>query len=186
MQLVVELDVDATAAKAIAEAGDQSRQHGRQVARSTRRIDWVNCSQLSVSCSSRRVSGLRQLVDARAAVVLRRRHLGLDQALDFQPVQRRIERSRLVFSASVRDLAQPVGDAPAVVGAEVEDLEHQEIQRALRQIGLLDHPHLSKVERIARVLSEVKRKMDAKPADTGSGLILIPGWFAGSLPSPWP
>jgi hypothetical protein len=77
----------------------------------------------------------RQRVDAGAAVVLRRRHLRRDVAAKFEPMESRIQRALARLQPLARDLSNTVGDAPAVIGAQGQNLENQQIERALQQVG---------------------------------------------------
>src|SRR5262245_6021648 len=65
-------------------------------------------------------AALGQAVELRLAVVLGRAPLGRNPALLFEPVERRIERTLVDAEHVLRDLLQPLRDAPAVLGTEPE------------------------------------------------------------------
>ena len=76
-----------------------------------------------------------QAVELRLAARLRLLPLGREQAPVLEPVQRGVERSLLHLDHVPRDLLQPLRDRVAVEGAEGHDLEDQQVERPLGQIG---------------------------------------------------
>src|SRR5262245_52101922 len=81
----------------------------------------------------------RQRIELRPAVVLRRPPLRFDPPLLLQLVQRGIERAVAHLQHIVRDLLQPLADRPAVQRFERQDLEDQQVQGPLNQVGWLAH-----------------------------------------------
>ena len=81
--------------------------------------------------------GFREFVVFRAAVVIGGAPAGLDPAAAFEAMQRRIQRALLNLQNLARDLMEALGNAPAVLGAEGESSENQEIQSSLRKFDAL-------------------------------------------------
>src|SRR5690606_19972862 len=81
----------------------------------------------------------RQRVVARAPVVLRNRPATADQTLPLQPVQRRIQRALVDLELVAGCRANPVHDTPAVRIAELERLEHEQVECASDEIALQWH-----------------------------------------------
>ena len=73
-------------------------------------------------------------VDPRPPVVLGGGHLGSDVAAHLEPVQRGIQRALARLQPILRYLLQPAGDAPAVVGAELEDAQDHKVEGALQEL----------------------------------------------------
>ena len=105
-----------------------------QSASSTLRIDCANCCQLLFSASNRR----------RPAVVMvytRARRLFSEGFISERTSPFNSSRWRAGYSdpdwreSLFRDLTEAVRDAPAVVRAKGEDLQDQEVQRSLQQVG---------------------------------------------------
>src|SRR6266487_155267 len=66
--------------------------------------------------------GARQRVHPGAPVVLRRHHLGLDIAPQLETMEGGIERPLARVQPLARSLSNAIGDPPAVIGAERQDL----------------------------------------------------------------
>src|SRR5689334_15072155 len=80
-------------------------------------------------------AGARQAVEARPPVVLRAAPLRPDPALLLEPVQGRVERPLVDGQHVLRELLDPLRDAPAVHRAGRERLQDQDVQGPLQQIG---------------------------------------------------
>ena len=92
-----------------------------------------------------------------------------------QAVQGRVERSLVDLEHAAGPLLDALGDAPSVHGLDLERLEHEHVERALKHVAAVPHawPFLSTVEStMRRFLSIVKRK---RPATSGRR---EPEWFA--------
>src|SRR6185503_14960913 len=85
------------------------------------------------------LSGTRQRVVLRAPVGLGGVPLGLDVALCLELVQGRIERALLDEQHVAGKLTDALGDRPAVLRLEGDDLEDQQIERALDEVGGSGH-----------------------------------------------
>jgi len=72
-----------------------------------------------------------QRVNAGAAVVLRRDHPGFDVASELQAMEGGVERTLAGVQPVAGDLADAVADAPAVIRPKRQDLENQQVERAL-------------------------------------------------------
>src|SRR3954468_3330281 len=84
-------------------------------------------------------SSAGERIELGAPVVLGRLPLVLDRALVLQLVQRGIERSIGDLKTVARGLPQPQPDGPAVQRLERQNLEQQQVQRALDEIGWSAH-----------------------------------------------
>src|SRR5687768_8348572 len=82
-------------------------------------------------------SGLGEAVKLRFAPGVRHLPLRLQQLALFEPVERRIERALLNLEAVFGDLADALGDAVAVPRAGRGHLQHEEVERPLKQVGLV-------------------------------------------------
>src|SRR5262245_65236763 len=80
--------------------------------------------------------GLRELVELRRPVRLRRAPLGLDPVLLLETMKRRIERALGDLQDVLGDLLNALGDRPAVHWSAGQSSKNEEIQRALEQVGL--------------------------------------------------
>ena len=74
-----------------------------------------------------------QAVELRAAVVVRRAPLGLQQAAHFEPVQRRIQRALLDLQHVARRLLDELRDRVAVHRAAADRLQDQHVERARQE-----------------------------------------------------
>ena len=81
----------------------------------------------------------RQRVELRAAIVLAELPLGCDPAFVFELVERRIQRAVADLEDIARDLAQALADGPAVLRLERQDLQNQQVKRALDEVGWSAH-----------------------------------------------
>src|SRR5262245_10756934 len=88
-----------------------------------------------------------ELIELGPPVVLRRFPLGGDPALVLELVERRIERPFAHLENFPRNLAEPDADSPAVQRLERENLQDQEVECALNQIGRFAHRLPSVTER---------------------------------------
>src|SRR5262245_14802324 len=73
-----------------------------------------------------------------------------DPALLLELVQRRIERSIADLQRVAGDLAEPLADRPAVHRSQCEDLEDQQVKRALNEVGWFAHDALGYREQSSR------------------------------------
>jgi len=94
-------------------------------------------------------------VDPRPPIVLRGRHLGGHLPAHLKTVKSRVERTLARFQAVLRHLLQPVGNAPAVVRAELQDAQNQQIQSALQELRSIH----------GLVLSSFERSLDRRPLE---------------------
>ena len=78
----------------------------------------------------------RELVELCLSTGVGAAPLSLQPAAFFEPVQRWIERSLLNVQRVARHLFQPLRNRVAVQWAEGDDLEDEEVERALQQVGL--------------------------------------------------
>jgi hypothetical protein len=83
-------------------------------------------------------------VVARTPIVLGDAPRGCDEPLPGEPVQGGVERALVDLQYLVRPLLDALGNPPPVHRLELERLEHQHVERPLKQIG--HHPLLSTVE----------------------------------------
>ena len=97
---------------------------------------FVSRRQLARSRSSAARPLLVRRVVLRVAAGLRQAPFGGEQAAVVQPVQGRIERSLADLDDIARDLLQPLGDRVAVLRTAGDDGEDEQVERALRKIGL--------------------------------------------------
>src|SRR6185436_18027793 len=81
----------------------------------------------------------RQRVVFRPSVVLADLPLGGDPAFLFELVQRRVERAVAHLQHVAGDLLEALADRPGVERLEREDLEDQEVEGALDEIGWFAH-----------------------------------------------
>ncbi len=79
---------------------------------------------------------LRQPVELRLPAGVGNLPFGRQQLPVLEPVQRRIERALLDLDDLAGDLLQPLRDCVTVQRPERHDFENQQIERALRQVGL--------------------------------------------------
>jgi hypothetical protein len=84
--------------------------------------------------AERRAPGGGELVELRAAVVLREPPVALDEPALLEPVQRGVERAFLDAERVVGGLGDPAADGVAVARALRERLEHEHVERALEQV----------------------------------------------------
>src|SRR5262249_27527295 len=75
-------------------------------------------------------AGGRQRIELRASIVVRRPPLRLQEATVLQTVQRRVERALLHGKMPVRDLADAQENSVAVLRAERDGFENQEVEGA--------------------------------------------------------
>src|SRR5579863_4785344 len=88
-------------------------------------------------------AGSRQAVELGAAVVLGDPPFGGDRALLFEPVERRVERALGHGKDVAGDLLDALRDAPAVLRLERQRAQDEEIEGALKHVGLAaDHGFL--------------------------------------------
>ena len=80
-----------------------------------------------------------QRVELRSPIVLALLPLGGDPAVLLELVQRRIERAVADLQHVVRDLPQALADGKAVQRFEREDLQNQQVESALDEIGGFAH-----------------------------------------------
>src|SRR5262245_20760325 len=90
-------------------------------------------------------AGRGEAVILGAPVVLAEPPLGGDPAFLFQLVQRGIQRTVAHLQDFHGDMLQAQPDSPRVQWFEREDLENQEVEHALQQIGRLTHGALPEV-----------------------------------------
>ena len=83
--------------------------------------------------------GASQRVELGFAAGLISPPIGLEPALLFEPVERRIERALLNLQCFFGDLLNAFGDGPPVLGLERDCFEDQKIQHAMDKIGWLRH-----------------------------------------------
>src|SRR5579872_3014679 len=84
----------------------------------------------------------RELVVARAPIVLGGLPGRRDPSLALEPLQGGIERTLVHFQHGVGPLANALGDAPAVHGLQTQGLEDEHVERALEHVTtLLDDAH---------------------------------------------
>ena len=62
--------------------------------------------------------------------------LGLDVPPQLETVQSRIQRTLARVQRFARNLANTIGDPPPVIRTESQDLENQQVERALEQVRL--------------------------------------------------
>src|SRR5262245_52356422 len=96
------------------------------------------------------LAGLRQSIEARAAVVLGRAPVGGDPALAFEALQSGVERALLDLQDLVRQLADALRNRPAVQRLERDRFHDQQVDGALNEVGRLPHDYLQ--ESIAALL----------------------------------
>src|SRR6266536_1610805 len=80
-----------------------------------------------------------QLVEPRATIILRDAPPSLDPALGLEATQRRIERPIVHVERSLRHDLDRLREIPAVRRARPEELEHNQVERALEKVGLGRH-----------------------------------------------
>jgi len=78
----------------------------------------------------------RQAVELGVATGLRRPPLGPKPAAVLEPVQRGVQRALLHLEGVFGDLLQTLPDGVAVERSERNDLQQQQVERALKKIGL--------------------------------------------------
>jgi hypothetical protein len=83
------------------------------------------------------LSGRRQPVVLRALIRLAHRPLRLQPAAFFQPVERRVERSRFDLEQIIGLRADSLADAVTVLRAPLQDPQDQHIERALEEFEAL-------------------------------------------------
>jgi hypothetical protein len=81
--------------------------------------------------------------------------LGFDQALLLKLVKRRIQGTLTDQKHVVRHLTDALGDRPPVHRLERDNLENQEIERALHEIGRFAHVYPSVTDKSISVLLSV-------------------------------
>src|SRR5581483_9508606 len=84
--------------------------------------------------SEPRASRRRQRVVAGAPIVLRRVPRRADEALALEAVERGIERPLPHLEEMLRAVLEPLGDAPAMHGAELQRFQDEHVERALEQL----------------------------------------------------
>jgi hypothetical protein len=77
-----------------------------------------------------------ELVIARAAIVLRRSPVRRDPPASFEPAESRVERTVIDVEDSAGDRLDGLGQLPAISGTAAEELEDNEVERALQQVDL--------------------------------------------------
>src|SRR5215472_14942093 len=77
----------------------------------------------------------RERVKFRAAIVVRRTPLGLDQSLALEAIERGIQRTLLNLQHLLRHLLNALRDSPAVIGLKSQRFQNQKIEGALQHIG---------------------------------------------------
>ena len=77
----------------------------------------------------------RELIELGVAASVGRSPLGSEPSSCFETMKRGVERALLHLENVLRDLLQALGDSVPVKGTERHDLENQEVERALEQIG---------------------------------------------------
>src|ERR1700719_5293783 len=85
------------------------------------------------------LAGTRQRIALCTTIVLTRAPLTLDPAFLFQLVERGVERPVADLKNIAGYLKQPLPDRPTVQWLEGENLENQQIQSPLEEIGRLAH-----------------------------------------------
>src|SRR6202000_1673127 len=84
----------------------------------------------------------------------------------FEPVQRRIQRALIYAQDVVRKLANPLRDGPPVHGLETQNLQNQEVERALKKFGGFGHMLPSIIDRrISKVITFPQEDIGALPSD---------------------
>src|SRR5262245_15088062 len=81
-----------------------------------------------------------------------------DPALLLQLVQGRIKRSIANLEHSARDLLQTLAHSPAVKRPQSQNLEYQQVQSALYEIGRLAHRAMSSV---TEIITQAQRKSNS-------------------------
>src|SRR5262249_9811461 len=120
----------------------------------------------------------RQRVIFRAPSELAGLPLGFDPALLFQLVQRGVERAVADLEDIARHLQEPLADRPSMQRLEREDLQQQEVERALNQVGRFAHGLGYRYEITPNWIgfkSGLNGGMDGRIAQTGSWDFRIPG-----------
>src|SRR6185312_12816340 len=84
-------------------------------------------------------------IELGTAVVLARSPFGGDPAFLLELVQSRIERSVTDLKHLAGNLLETLADGPAVQGLQGNDLEDQQVQGSLDQIGRLAHRYSSRL-----------------------------------------
>src|SRR5205814_749659 len=84
-------------------------------------------------------TGARQFIVLGAPVVVRRAPLGTDPAVALEPVQGGVERPLRDLERGAGHVVQSLRDRPAVLRAERERFEDQEVERPLGEIQMVVH-----------------------------------------------
>jgi hypothetical protein len=151
-QLVVHFAGDAPSLEQAAQIRQNRREHGstsnlrdsptlKQTTNRERELAPISSFRLESA-----PTGRCEPVDARLSVVFGCGHFRSQDACGLESVKGWIQGTLTDAQGFASDLANPLLDAPAVIGAEGESFQYQEVERAL-EILSLGHPYSSRVAR---------------------------------------
>src|ERR1051326_3855336 len=86
-----------------------------------------------------RASRLREAVEPGAASLVGEAPLGLHEPTLLETIERGIERALIDLENVARELANTLGDPPAVERCEEEALENEQVESALQKVGAFGH-----------------------------------------------
>jgi hypothetical protein len=100
--------------------------------------------------------GRGEAVELRAAPLVGRAPLGLDESAVDHAVERRIEGALVDLKDVARELTNAFGDSPPVERRGEEALEDEKVEGALKEVGAFGHVDTLSFDNMRRVLSKVK------------------------------